>query len=121
MSQKALIVDDTKLICDIFSQQLTACGFQARSCNSLDDTINIVQVWQPDVVFLDLRMPSHDGFAVIEQLHAKFSTPPKVIAVSGEASSLVRLQVEEAGFAGFLVKPFRIAQVLAILKKVLAE
>ena len=120
MNKKALIVDDSEMIRDVFSQQLTVCGFETQSCDSLDETLNIIQNWQPDVVFLDLRMPSHDGFEVLEQIQAKFPDPPKVIAVTGSDSSRVRQQVDSAGFDRFLLKPFRTAQLIAILKNLLS-
>ena len=121
MAKKTLVVDDTKLIRDVFAQQLVACGFESQACASLDDTIKIIQDWQPDVVMLDLRMPDNDGFAVIEQIFAQCPAPPKVIAVSGQISNTVRKQTEDAGFAAFLQKPFRIPQILAVLDKVLGE
>ena len=120
MNKKALIVDDSEMIRDVFSQQLTVCGFETQSCDSLDETLNIIQNWQPDVVFLDLRMPSHDGFEVLEQIQAKFPDPPKVIAVTGSDSSRVRQQVDSAGFDRFLLKPFRTAQLIAILENLLS-
>jgi len=86
----------------------TPRGFETQSCDSLDETLNIIQNWQPDVVFLDLRMPSHDGFEVLEQIQAKFSDIPKVVAVTGSDSNRIRQQVDSAGFDRFLLKPFRV-------------
>ena len=120
MNKRALVVDDSDMIRDVFSQQLIFCGFDARSCDSLDETLDIIQNWQPDVVFLDLRMPGHDGFEVIKQIRAKFSDPPKVIAVTGSDDSRVRQQAKSAGFERFLLKPFRMAQLMAILENLLS-
>ena len=120
MSKKALIVDDSELIRDVFSQQLTVCGFDAQACGSLDKTLSIIENWQPNVVFLDLRMPGHDGFEVIEQIRAKFSDPPKIIAVTGSDSNRIRQQVDAAGFDSFLLKPFRTPQLIALLEDLLS-
>ena len=121
MGKKALVVDDNRLIRDVLAQQLVACGFESQACASLEDTIKIIKELQPDVVMLDLRMPGHDGFAVIEQILKQFPDPPRVIAVSGEISNAVRQQTEAAGFAAYLQKPFRITQILAVLERVLGE
>ena len=121
MAKKALVVDDTKLIRDVFAQQLVVCGFESQACASLEDTIKIIQDWQPDVVLLDLRMPVHDGFAVIEQIFAQCPNPPKVVAVSGDPSCAIRKQAEDAGFTAYLQKPFRAAQILAVLTQVSGE
>ena len=121
MAKRVLVVDDNRLIRDVLIQQLVACGFESQACASLEDTINIVKEWQPDVVMLDLKMPGHDGFAVIEQIITQFPNPPAVIAVSGAISNEVQQQTEDAGFVAVLQKPFRIAQISALLKKVLGE
>ena len=55
MNKKALIVDDSEMIREVFSQQLAICGFDTRSCDSLAQTLTIIENWQPNVVFLDLR------------------------------------------------------------------
>ena len=119
MAIRTLVVDDTKLIRDVFAQQLVACGFESQACVSLEETLRIIRDWQPDVVLLDLRMPGHDGFEVIEQILLQFPTPPKVIAVSGAVSGSVRQQTEDAGFSAFLQKPFRLPQILAVVEEVL--
>ena len=116
MNKKALIVDDSKMIRDVFSLQLTTCGFEVQSCDSLDQTLSIIQNWQPDVAFLDLRMPGHDGFEVLEQIQAKFSTLPKIVAVTGSDGDLVRQQASSAGFDRFLLKPFRAPELMALLE-----
>ena len=121
MAKRVLVVDDNRLIRDVLIQQLVVCGFESQACASLEDTINIVKEWQPDVVMLDLKMPGHDGFAVIEQIFTQFPDPPAVIAVSGAISNEVQQQTEDAGFVAVLQKPFRIAQISALLKKVLGE
>ena len=120
MNKKALIVDDSEMIREVFSQQLAICGFDTRSCDSLAQTLTIIENWQPNVVFLDLRMPSHDGFEVIEQILAKFSDPPKVIAVTGSNNRRIRQQADLAGFDRFLLKPFRTPQLMALLENVLS-
>ena len=121
MTKKALVVDDNKLIRDVFTQQLIACGFESKACASLEDTIKIINDWQPDVVMLDLVMPGHDGFEVIEQIVERFQDPPKVIAVSGAISSTIQQKIQAAGFADFLQKPFRMPQISSILKKMFPE
>ena len=120
MTRRALIIDDSKMIRDVFSLQLATCGFEAQSCDSLDKTLNIIQNWQPTVVFLDLQMPNHDGFEVIKQIQAKFSAPPKIVAVTGNDSDLVRRQADSMGFDRFLLKPFRTLELTALLDDLLS-
>jgi len=119
MNKKALVVDDSKMIRDVFSMQLTTCGFDTQSCDLLDQTLSIIENWQPAVVFLDLRMPGHDGFDVIEQIQANFSALPKIVAVTGSDSDLDRQRAASAGFDRFLLKPFRVPELMALLDDIL--
>ncbi len=119
MNKKALVVDDTRMVRDVFLKQLNVCGFDAQACASLEQTLGIIQNWQPDVVFLDLRMPDHDGFEVIEKIQSKFTDLPKVVAVTGMDVSGIRERTVSAGFDGFLLKPFSMTQLLASLQELL--
>jgi PAS domain S-box-containing protein len=61
----------------------------------------------PAVVLCDLRMPRMDGFEFLRRLRADPAHRRlPVVAVSGLASQTYRREVEEAGFEGFLSKPF---------------
>jgi len=57
----------------------------------------------PDLVFLDVRMPERDGFALLEIFHAR-KIRPFIIFVT--AYSMYALNAYEAGAVDYLLKPF---------------
>lgn len=83
-------------------------------CERLDASI------VPDLVFLDVRMPQRDGFALLESFDAR-GIHPFVIFVT--AFSIYALNAYEAGVVDYLLKPFddeRFAKALDRAKAALA-
>jgi two-component system, LytTR family, response regulator len=74
----------------------------------------------PDLVFLDVRMPERDGFALLASFDAR-GVHPFVIFVT--AYSMYALNAYEAGAVDYLLKPFddeRFAKALARAKAALS-
>lgn len=112
---KILVVDDQEAIRETLCMQLNGFGYASRSCSKLDETLSLVGFWQPDLVMLDLRMPMHDGYEVLEKIREMPETKPVVVAMTGDATDTVRQKCEQAGFDYFLTKPFRISEVQEIV------
>ncbi len=75
-----------------------------------------------DVVLCDLRMPLMDGFEFIRRVreHPRHRALP-VIAVSGYATVDDEARTREAGFDGYVRKPFMEAALAAVVERVLHE
>ncbi len=116
-SLKILVVDDKQVIREIACRQLARLGYQADSCGALPETIKRISSWQPDIVLLDLRMPEHDGFHVLKKIRSECVTTPLVIAMTGDATDQVRRSVVDAGFNGFIAKPFRLSQLKKLVEQ----
>ena len=85
-------------------------------CASVDQCEQLDASIVPDLVFLDVRMPDRDGFALLEMLDAR-GTRPLVIVTA--AHSMYALEAYEAGAIDYLLKPFddeRFAKALARAK-----
>ena len=72
-----------------------------------------------DLIITDIVMPTMDGIEVIRHLVAKNVTP-KIIAVSGQGGNYLE-SAKEFGADATLTKPFRIADVLETVEKLLAS
>ena len=114
---KILIIDDKKTIRDLVRIQLEQLGHDSRSCETMDDAVEIVGSWSPDFVLLDLRMPGNNGFELLEHLREQFDDLPTMIAMTGDATLDVKRSAFVAGFDGFLSKPFQKGQLHQILVK----
>ena len=74
--------------------------------DSANSALEAIRKQKPDLVFLDVRMPEHDGFDILELLGAE--APPAVIFVT--AYDQYALQAFDAGALDYLLKPFNNAR-----------
>ncbi|MBK5935324.1 MULTISPECIES: PAS domain-containing hybrid sensor histidine kinase/response regulator [Halorhodospira] len=74
---------------------------------------------RPDLILLDMHLPDTDGFALARQLRADpalHETP--LVAVSADASDEVRRRALDEGFNDYIVKPFELEQLDALIREV---
>jgi two-component system, LytTR family, response regulator len=71
-------------------------------CGSGEEALKMVREAKPDLVFLDVQMPDHDGFDVIEMLGSDL--PPATVFVT--AYDQYALRAFDAGALDYLLKPF---------------
>lgn len=113
---RILIVDDQEPIRKTLGMQLEASGYTSRCCSTLDETISLIEFWQPQLVMLDLRMPERDGYEILDKILQTCTPRPIVIAMTGDATDTVRKKCILAGFDYFLTKPFRIQEIQKIVE-----
>jgi len=117
----ALIADDTKVNRDVLSRMLTDIGAEVIEAENGQQAIEMVRSHQPDIVFMDIRMPVMDGIEATRQLFDEFDQDQlNIVAIS--ASTLRHEQEEyfQAGFDDFIPKPFRFERLCECLANVLA-
>jgi two-component system LytT family response regulator len=103
-SLKVLLVDDEPLARQRLRQMLAdhADISVAGEADHVEQAKELVRAERPDLIFLDIRMPGADGFALVESLHL---TPmPYVIFVTAYAEHAVEAFDAEA--VDYLLKPF---------------
>ncbi|MGE5375754.1 MAG: response regulator [Bacteroidota bacterium] len=115
---KIIVVDDDKTSTTLFEQVLLMNKYEVVTLNESAKTVETAIEEQPDLIILDLMMPDPDGFKVCRMLRAdpQFRRTPIIIvtALNDLDSKLVAMG---AGANDYLVKPFHIEQLFAILDK----
>ena len=82
-----------------------------------EDALRIMRADPPDLVILDLALPSRDGFSVLEELRRESSLPVIVLTARGMEHDKVRGL--ELGADDYMTKPFSPRELVARIQTVL--
>jgi CheY-like chemotaxis protein len=114
-SSKILIVDDSRLSRRRFlAQPLRDAGYEVVEAADGQEGLAMYNEHQPDVIVSDLLMPVMDGFEFLAALNEQGSTCPAIVA-SADIQETTRSKVEELGAFGFLNKPYKSDELLAVV------
>ena len=112
--QEILIVDDTPANLKLLSQILTVNGYNVRVAVNGAQALTSIDMAQPDLILLDIKMPGMNGFEVCQQLKANPKTQDiPVIFISALDDLQDKLDGFNAGGLDYISKPFQIEEVLA--------
>lgn len=116
-----LIVED-----DLDNRELLAAGLTSLGADVIarargEEALEVLSVWRPDVVLLDLVLPGMDGIATLRAIRATsgFATLP-AIALTARVEAIVRTRTRDAGFVAHLTKPIPVRLVAEAIAAVVA-
>ena len=105
---QALIVEDSRVVATILRARLERAGFQVGAATNASEGWHMFQSARPQLVTLDIVMPSVDGldaFSLLTRIR-KEAPNTAVFIVSGSSSVDDRDRFMQAGAMGFISKPF---------------
>lgn len=119
-----LIVDDEPQNISVLTQMLKQWhATNVVSTTSPEETIPLLQAFQPDILLLDLMMPGLDGFGVMEQLRPVLFPDDflPVLVLTADTTESTRRRALEYGVADFLTKPFDAIELSLRIQNLLAR
>jgi CheY-like chemotaxis protein len=105
---RVLIVDDTSLVRELLRDFLASLGHELLTAASGANALEVVPVFQPDVILTDMAMPGMSGTDLLDALRRAGVTVP-VILISGTP-----ITVPE-GFFELLRKPFDLQKLAEVV------
>ena len=121
MRADILIVDDTPLNLRLLSNILTKAGYQVRQALSSEMALRAVQALPPDLLLLDIMMPSMDGYTLCQTLKENsYTASIPVVFLSALSDGLDKAKAFAVGGADYITKPFHLEEVLARVQNQLA-
>ena len=98
----------------VFGDLAVSAAAQGRS------GIELARQRRPDVILLDLHLPDMSGDEVMAALLADPATRDiPIVVVSGETEPAVRSRVIERGAAAYVTKPFEVADLVALVHRLI--
>ncbi|MEO0206881.1 MAG: response regulator [candidate division WOR-3 bacterium] len=117
---KILVIDDEPTICDACSQILTDKDYSVEIANNGSDGLKKFENSNPDVVFIDLKMPGVSGLDVLKAIVEK-KTNSVPIVITGYASIETAVESMKNGAFDFLPKPFTAEELVVITERAIAK
>ncbi len=115
MKKKILICDDDKDIADVTSIILEESGFEVKTLYTCDAIFESIEIFTPDLILMDLRIPKKGGEATTRELKATEKTKDIPILIFSANHKALKI-AEDIGADGFIGKPFDIDILVNIIK-----
>ncbi|MBF0155064.1 MAG: response regulator [Magnetococcales bacterium] len=120
MAKTIMTVDDSSSVRQMVTLTLKGEGYNVVEGVDGKDALNKLKANPVDMVITDLNMPNMDGITLIRELRAlpAFKFTP-IVMLTTESQANKKSEGKDAGATGWIVKPFKPAQLLQVIKKVL--
>jgi PAS domain S-box-containing protein len=115
-NSKILIIDDVQSNHDLLIGYLKPWNLQLFHAYDGKQGIKLALDIVADIIFLDIRMPVMDGYEAIKKIKGnnKLKKIP-VIAVTASSYKNEKEKILKAGFNNYLIKPFQLIELIALL------
>ncbi|MGB3516180.1 MAG: diguanylate cyclase [Elainellaceae cyanobacterium] len=112
-----LVVDDQPDNIRLLSTLLIEQGYKVRKATNGEMALNAIDIRLPDLILLDINMPSLNGYEVCRSLKANPKTSHiPVIFLSALDDSRDKVRAFQVGGSDYVSKPFQVEEVLARLE-----
>ncbi|MBW1851407.1 MAG: sigma-54-dependent Fis family transcriptional regulator [Deltaproteobacteria bacterium] len=115
-TQQVLIVDDEAAVRKGIARALQKKGMNTILAANGQETLNLLANQYVDLVLLDIRMPDMDGIEVLKKIRASHPET-EVIMITGYPSIDSAVHCVKLGALDYLVKPFSLDDLEAVLNK----
>ena len=116
---RVLVVDDEPIVRDVLGRYLEREGFVVEMAGDGQEALDVVGRFRPDLVLLDLMLPTMDGLDVFRRMGDRGGSGSAVIMLTAKGEEIDRVVGLELGADDYVVKPFSPREVVARVRAVL--
>ena len=117
---KVLVVDDEPAITVALAKKLRREGYDCVTAGSAEEALNRFQVYLPDVVISDVRMPGMSGLELLKQVK-KHDPGIKVILITAYAEIDFVVEALRHQADDYLLKPFNLKELASSVARALEQ
>lgn len=119
--KRILVVDDNRDSADSMALLLKLSGNETHTAADGLEAIEAAQSLRPDVILLDIGLPSLNGYEVCRRIRAQdWGKRMVLVALTGWGQDDDRKKSSEAGFNAHVVKPVEFDDLVKLLSELLA-
>lgn len=116
MLKKVLIAEDDDAILEVLKNILEVEGYQTYAPKTEKKIYEIIRTDPPSLILLDIWLSGHDGAKVAKVLKSNEKTK-EIPLIMMSANNETEKISEKVGADGFLLKPFTIDELLAVMRQ----
>ncbi len=120
MTKTIMTVDDSASVRLMVNFTLRELGYEILEAENGKAALKEMEGKQIHMLITDINMPEMDGISLVKKVRASsaYKFIP-IIMLTTESQAEKKLEGKEAGATGWIVKPFKPDQLIAVVKKVL--
>ncbi len=120
MNKQLIVIDDEDSICLAFKRFFERRGWQVQTCATGQAGMDACLNSEPDLVFLDVRLPDIDGLQVLDQLMAK-KPQLQVVVISAYGSLETVTQAVKGKAFDYLAKPIDLDRAVELAERAVEQ
>jgi two-component system, NtrC family, response regulator len=120
MNKKILIIEDERRMRRILQLLLEGSGYEVKAAADGFQGIDLWGQWQPDVVLSDIKMPSMDGFQVLDYKITNQLNAPLILLTAFGTIDMAVDAIKRGAF-DYITKPFDNDRVLALVQQAISD
>lgn len=116
MTKKVLIAEDDEAILEVLKSILEGEGYQSFCPKTERGIYEVIRKESPELILLDIWLSGQDGAKIAKDLKTNEETkhvPIVMMSANNETEKIT----QKVGADGFLLKPFTIDELLAVMRK----
>lgn len=120
ITKNILVVDDEEINLDVLESIIeNEPGYKVYKERSGRGALKLFEQMPMDLIFLDIRMPDMDGFAVYTEIRRTSDVPIVFITADKEYDTIQK--ASDMGIEDYIIKPFMPQVILEIIHSILQE
>lgn len=116
--ERILVVEDEPAVARGLEYGLISEGFQVLRAETGQKALALARSRDPHLILLDIRLPDISGFDVCRQLRAEGLRQP-ILILTARDEELDRVMGLELGADDYVVKPYRLRELIARIRALL--
>ncbi|QTA92510.1 response regulator [Desulfonema magnum] len=120
MSRKIIVADDSESVRQMIRFSLKQANYEVTEARNGSEALKKIRDTHTDMLITDLDMPGMNGIELIRNVRAisGYQSLP-ILILTAKSDTLIKQKAKAAGADGWITKPFRPAQLLAVVDKLL--
>ena len=115
---RVFLLDDEELILTVLAKTLSAENYEVFTEIDCEGVVQKIKAVNPDVVLLDIRMPTRSGIEILEDIR-RSGINTQVVMLTADDTAETAVRAMKLGAADYLTKPFNTEEVKIVIGNII--